>query len=65
MALYIIYHIILYFSIVQRRLAEKKDKKRSPRPEGWAGVPKKGGEEHMKNVKIALGAWALQPWGVA
>ena len=25
-------------------------KKINPRPEGWAGIYKKGGEEHMKNV---------------
>lgn len=28
--------------------------KRNPRPEGWAGIYKKGGEEHMKNVVKAI-----------
>ncbi|WP_303917118.1 hypothetical protein, partial [Subdoligranulum variabile] len=37
----------------------RKKAKRIPRPEGWAGVPKKGGEEHMKNMKIAF------DWGFA
>ena len=26
----------------------------NPRPEGWAGIYKKGGEEHMKNVGKAI-----------
>ena len=29
-------------------------KKINPRPEGWAGIYKKGGEEHMKNVGKAI-----------
>ena len=48
---YIEYNIIFFNSLVAFC---QKNKKRTPRPEGWAGVPKKGGEEHMKNMRITF-----------
>ena len=42
-----------YFSTISGDCKEKcprcrVTKKINPRPEGWAGIYKKGGEEHMK-----------------
>lgn len=48
-----------YFSTISGDCKEKcprcrVTKKINPRPEGWAGIYKKGGEEHMKNVGKAI-----------